>query len=102
MYESYYYKQLVKIITCVKYSIDTYHRYILQRYILPLCLRNLASLDYHGDSLNPVFPGPGFLFPTVSPGVSAYFPWCSMVFLGVSCFPSKFDLFPILDFAVLN
>ena len=47
MYENYYDEQLTKIGTCVKYSIDAYHGYILPRYILPFCFVNLNSRDYH-------------------------------------------------------
>ena len=48
IYENYYDDQLVKISTCVKYSIDAY-----QRYILPFRFGNLNSRD---DSLNVMFP----------------------------------------------
>ena len=91
MYENYYHAQLAKISTCVKYSGDAYDRYILS-----FCFGNLNSRDYHGDSLNGMFPR----FPTVSPGVSACFAQCFYGFLRCfSFFPAVFALFPILDFA---
>ena len=84
-----------KISTCVKYSIDAYHRYILRRYILPSCFGNLNSRACQGDSLNAMFPR--FLncfqpFPLAFPHVSP----------GVSTFPHMFFPFPILDFSVVS
>ena len=81
MYEKYYDEQLAEIITCVKYSIDAYNKYILSKYILPFRFRNLISGDYHGYSLSVMFscfhkcfvPFP-LVFPTVSPSVSYRFP----------------------------
>ena len=73
MYVYYYHEQLAKIITCVIYSIDAYQRYILPRYILSFCFGNLNSRDYHGDSLNvmfPRFPNCFLPFPLVFPHVS--------------------------------
>ena len=46
-----YHEQLAKIGTCVKYSVDAYHIYIL-----PFCFMNLNSRDYHADFLNVMFP----------------------------------------------
>ena len=87
MYENYYYEQLAKISTCAKFSSDACHRYIL-----PFCFGNFKSCDYHGDSLNFMFPrfANCFLpFPLVFPHVS---PGISTVSFGVSpvstqCFP---------------
>ena len=92
MYESYYHEQLAKISTCVKYSIDAYHRYILPRYMLPFCFGNLNFRNYHGDSRNVMFPRfPNcfqpfpLVFPHVSPGfllfpgtasIVSYFRFC--------------------------
>ena len=88
MYENYYHKQLAKISTSVKYSIDAYDRYIYSRYILPFCFGNLSSRDYHGDSLNVTFPRfpycfPPFplVFPHFSHVVSTVFPHCFPSFL---------------------
>ena len=91
MYKNYYHEQLTKISTCVKYSIDAYHRYIF-----PFCSGNLNSLDYHSDFHNFMFllfpncflPFP-LVFPNIFRGVSTF----SLVCL-LQCFP-----FPILDFA---
>ena len=81
MYENYYYEQLAKIISRVKYLIDAYHRYNISRNIFLFCLGSLDSLNYHGVSLNVVFPWfPNcFLlfslaFPYVSSGVSSVSP----------------------------
>ena len=95
MYENYYHEQLAKISTCVKNSIDAYDRYILPRYTLSFCFRNLNSRDYHGDYLNVMFPRPN-LFPTVSPGISACFSWCFYRFL--RCFPCFPAVFPVSYF----
>ena len=77
---NFYYGQLTKIIICVKYSIDTYYRYNLPRYILPFHFGNLDSCDFHGDSLNVVFPRFPYcflpfplVFPHISSGVSTVF-----------------------------
>ena len=94
MYENYYHKQLAKISTSVKYSIDAYDRYIYSRYILPFCFGNLSSRDYHGDSLNVTFPRFPYCFPPFPLGVSAFFSRC---FYG---FSALFSLFPILDSAI--
>ena len=99
IYENYYHEQLAKISSCVKYSIDAYHWYILLRYILAFCFRNLNSCDYHGDSHNAMFPLVSWLFPEVSAGVSTCFSWCFGFLQCFSCFPAVFLLFPILDFA---
>ena len=101
MYENYYHEQLAKISTCVKNSIDAYDRYILPRYTLSFCFRNLNSRDYHGDYLNVMFPRPNcflpfhLVFPHVSLGVSTVSFAVSPVF--PQCFP-----FPILDFANIH
>ena len=72
MYENYYHEQLAKISTCVKYSIDAYHKYIL-----PFGFGDLNS-NFHNNSPNVNFPrfSNSFLpfslvFPHVSSGVSA-------------------------------
>ena len=88
MYENYYYEQLVKIITFVKYSIDAFHGFML-RYTFCRCVsRNVNSRDYHGDSLNIVFLLVFRMFSTDFYGILGCF----------SCFPSVFLLFPILNF----
>ena len=87
MYENYNHEQLAKISTCVKYSIDANDRYILPRCILPFCFGNLNSRDYHGYSLNVMFP--------CFANVSYRFPWCFLMFPPVFLqFPSVFLLFP--------
>ena len=92
MYENYYHEQLAKISTCVKYSIDAFHRYVLPRYFLLFCFGILNACDYPGDFFNVMFPRfPNcfllfpLMFPHVSPGVSAV----SFVVSPVSlqCFP---------------
>ena len=88
MYENYYHEQLAKISTCVKYSIDAYHRYML-----PFCFEKLKSRNYYGDSLNVVSPVFS-LFSTASLDVCTcmFSPVVSTVFYGASpispqCFP---------------
>ena len=67
--------------TCVKYSIDAYHKYIL-----PFVLGNLSSRDYQSDPSNVMFPR----FP-----VSYHFPWCFRLCLLVFLrFLPVFLLFP--------
>ena len=73
----------------MKYSIDAYHGHILPRYILSFCFGNLNSRDYHGVSLNVMFPNSFLPFPLVFPHD----------FLGV--FTVSFGYgFPILDFVI--
>ena len=82
---------------CVKYSMDAYHRCILEGYIFPLCFGNLNLRDYHGYSLNAIFsrfpncflPFP-LVFRYVSPGVST-------VSFGVSPVSLQFFPFAIFD-----
>ena len=95
-----YHEQLAKITTCVKYSIDAYHRDFLPRYILPFCFGNLNPRDYHGDSLSVMFPRFSNFFLPFPLVFSACFSRCFYGFLRCfSCFPALFPLFPILDFA---
>ena len=100
IHENCYDEQSAKLITGVKYSIDAYHGSILVRYILPIRFGNFNSRDYHGGSLNVMFPG----FLTVSYHFSWYISACFLLcfydFLQCFfCFPSLFSLFPFLDFA---
>ena len=89
MYENYYYEQLAKISTCVKYSIDAYHKYILPRYILLFYFGNVNSRDFI-KLIPSMLCFPGFLT------VSYRFPSCFRMFLPVFLrFPSVFLLFPL-------
>ena len=58
VFENYYQEQLAKLSfdSYVKYLTDACHRHILSRFSLPSPLRNLNSDDYHGDSVNVMFP----------------------------------------------
>ena len=66
IYENYYHEQLAKISTCMRYSIDVYHRYIL-----PSRELKLPSLSWW---FPPCYVSPvSWLFPTVSPGAPLAF-----------------------------
>ena len=86
VYENYYYEQLAKISTWVKYSIVAYHKYILPRYILLFYFGNVNSRDFI-KLIPSMLCFPGFLT------VSYRFPWCFRMFLPVFLrFPSVFLL----------
>ena len=71
--KKFYYEQLAKIVTCVKYLINAYHRFSFPTYISLFPFGNLDSLDYHGDPLNVVFtrfPNCFIKFPLMFPHVS--------------------------------
>ena len=69
IYENCYDNQLVKISTCVKYSIHAY-----QRYILPFRSGNLNSRDDFLNVMFPQFPNCFLPFPPVYP--VPYFRFC--------------------------
>ena len=94
MYENYYYEQLVKIVTCLKYLIDTKYQDTFYRFLSGTWISVIIMV------IPLMFCFARYLFPTVSSDVSASFLRCFYGFLGYFiCFPSVFLLFPILDFA---
>lgn len=98
MHENYYHEELAKISTCVKCSIDAYHRYIFPRYTVLFRELKFTWLSwwYPQCYVSPV----SYLIPSVFTGDSACFPRCFCGYLGCfSCFPALFSAFPNLDFA---